>query len=85
MEETLLNGSGWRNSRIQSMGVKLSKLDTMNRTSYVELPINHRSIKIVKAAKDNYCATWCTLALQYLPKAKVSINSVMYKTLTPKK
>ena len=57
-----VNGSEMRYLRIKSMIVKLSDLDIIGDTSYVERPINHRSIINVKNNTDNYCAIWFILA-----------------------
>ena len=75
MGEIQLNVFGWRYLGTRSMDVKFSKLDIIDGTSYVELPIDHRSIINVKNAKDIFCAIWCMLALLYPPKANVSLTS----------
>ena len=53
-KEIQLNASGWRCLRLQSMDAKLSKLDTIGGTSFVELPVSRESIIIVKNTKDTY-------------------------------
>ena len=54
--EIHLNGSGSRNIQIQSMDVKLSNLDNLPGTSYVELLTNHRSSVSLKKTQENYWA-----------------------------
>ena len=48
MEEKHLKGSGLRYLRIQSKDIKLSKLNNIDVTSYVELIINHMSLENIK-------------------------------------
>ena len=75
MEEKQVNGSEWRYSRIKTLNVKLSDLDIIGGTSYLELPINHRLIRNVKNTTDNYSAPWFILAPFYHPKANTNLTT----------
>ena len=61
------------------MDVKFFVLDIKGGTSYVELPVNHRSIINVK--KDSYRAIWYFSALLYPPTAIVSSTTSFLKYL----
>ena len=72
METIQINGSGWMYLRIQCIDVRLSKLDSIGDTSYLQLPLYHRSNVKVKHTKFIYCSNWWLL---YHPEAIASIIS----------
>ena len=56
------------------MDVTQSKLGILGGTSYVELPINHRSAMNVRDTKNNYCSIWCNSNRLHPAKANVSLK-----------